>query len=299
MKKIIRIFTIILMLIFISTGQITAQEIPEENQVSEEEDKAKDDAEDEEEGISEYFSAHKPNYILLYNHYHQSTDHDFPSTEAEIKFQLSFKHNIMWLDFGDLYIAYTQKSFWQTYDEANSRPFRETNYNPELFFRTADWNGFNFDIGAEHESNGGTYVYTSGGEKIDKSRSWNRFYIIPRYKYNFGTSSFFQIEYKLWDRVNEDPKTDDSDVTGDENPDIRDYYGLSELRAKLKLGDFVLSTMARKNFNTKKGAFEANMSYPIITGLYVNLQFFEGYGESLIDYNNRKTTYGIGLMFTR
>lgn len=285
MKKSVQLLSIILILMFIFTGQLSAQEIIEDDKVTNEEKEDEDET-----SKNEYFSPHKPNYILLYNHYDQATDTDFPSTEAEVKFQLSFKHNILWLDYGDLYIAYTQKSFWQTYDVANSRPFRETNYNPELFFRTAEWNGFTLDIGAEHESNGQT---------PERTRSWNRFYIIPRYKVDFGTSSFFQIEYKLWDRVNEDPKVDENDVEGDENPDIRDYYGLSELRLKLKLGEFVLSTMGRRNFSTDMGAVEVNVSYPIISGLYVHLQYFQGYGESLYDYNNRKTTYGIGLMFTR
>lgn len=66
----------------------------------------------------------------------------------------------------------TLKSFWQVYTGDASRPFRETNYRPELFYFTptswqplggSTWLGF----GIEHESN---------GQRQELSRSWNRVY---------------------------------------------------------------------------------------------------------------------------
>ncbi|MCP3922049.1 MAG: phospholipase A [Desulfobacterales bacterium] len=283
MKQFVKFLPIITALLFFTTGQLFAVNITE----------------DSNEGMSRFFSAHKPNYILIYNSYHQADDKSFPSTEDEIKFQFSFKHNLMWLDFGNLYFGYTQKSFWQIYDDENSRPFRETNYNPEIFFRTAELSGLSLDIGVEHESNGGTVEYDSGGNAVDKSRSWNRAYLSPKYKYEISKSSFFQIELKMWDQIDENNKSSNTNELGDENSDIDSYYGSKELRLKLKLDDLIVSTMSRRNFTSKRGAFQLDVSYPIYTGLYLHLQFFEGYGESLIDYNNSKTTYGVGLMFTR
>ena len=77
---------------------------------------------------------------------------EYDGEQVEAVFQLSAKHRI----FGThLYFAYTQISFWQAYDHNNSAPFRETNYNPEIFFRTSSsplWSGrVGADIGAEHD----------------------------------------------------------------------------------------------------------------------------------------------------
>ncbi|NIP73939.1 MAG: phospholipase A, partial [Gammaproteobacteria bacterium] len=59
---------------------------------------------------------------------------DRPDTEREREeahFQISLKSRL--LECFPIYFAYTQRSHWQVYDEAASRPFRETNFNPEFF----------------------------------------------------------------------------------------------------------------------------------------------------------------------
>src|SRR3990167_5146064 len=79
----------------------------------------------------------------------------FTGSDSEVIFQLSLKARILG---GPLYFGYTQRSFWQAYNGKESAPFRETLYNPEVFFRFQPGNRLSsqwgFDLGIEHESNG-------------------------------------------------------------------------------------------------------------------------------------------------
>lgn len=59
----------------------------------------------------------------------------FDFIDSELKFQLSFKTRVVNKPFGlplDLWAAYTQSSRWQIFNGEISRPFRETNYEPEF-----------------------------------------------------------------------------------------------------------------------------------------------------------------------
>ena len=70
-------------------------------------------------------SLHKEMFVLPVTY-----SNEYHGVRTEAVFQLSAKHRIFKTRF---YFAYTQISFWQAYDENNSAPFRETNYNPDLF----------------------------------------------------------------------------------------------------------------------------------------------------------------------
>ena len=65
---------------------------------------------------------------------------NIPLGRYEARFQLSLKVKVLQGIFGrigDLWVGYTQKSHWQIYNTAFSRPFRETNYEPELILNFA------------------------------------------------------------------------------------------------------------------------------------------------------------------
>lgn len=234
------------------------------------------------ERLSKGFSLHKDNYILLGTWQNEATK----TEDSEIKFQFSFKQEV-WKGF---YFAYTQKSFWRWLDGDDSRPFRETNYNPEIFYRRlprSDTTGLRWggDIGVEHESN---------GAREPTSRSWNRLYVAPTVIYRN-----LETRLKVWYRFEEEVKTDPADTHGDENPDIEDFYGYGELSLTYTfLERWQVSLLARHNFPKDKGALQVDLSVPTpVQDLYFFGQLFTGYGESLIDYNESFTRYGFGLLF--
>lgn len=236
-------------------------------------------------------SMHKENYLL----FPTWSDRADNSDDMEVKLQLSLKQQIFDSRF---YIAYTQKSFWRILDQADSRPFRETNHNPEVFFRyvappekAGRFSAWGADIGAEHESNGAR-------EPI--SRSWNRLYVTP-----FVTWGNLRADLKIWQRLSEEVKDDPLDPAGDENPDIEDYLGNGELRlAYLFKNRYMSGSLAslrtRWSFETERGSLQLDLSRPTKSKhVYVFAHLFTGYGESLIDYNRSVTRYGIGVMFKR
>jgi phospholipase A1 len=211
-----------------------------------------------------------------------TTPMDLDSTEA--KFQLSVRLKAADNLFGDngaLWFGYTQQSNWQVYNAAQSRPFRETNYEPEaiLSFRTdADvlgwrWRLLNFG-----------FVHQSNGRSDPLSRSWNRVYA------QFGLErGDFTFLVQPWYRLPESASSDD-------NPDIRDYMGSGELRLIYANAGHALSAQARYSFSGNAGGLKLEWAFPLIDQLKGYLQITSGYGESLIDYNHKQNTIGLGLL---
>lgn len=235
---------------------------------------------------------HKPNYILLIAKNDQTNeapfelqfpDEDTSLDDTEVKFQISAKFPLVRELFGDnmLYFAYTNRSFWQLYND-NSAPFRETNHEPEVFLAIpSDWKIFGFKIsyinfGVVHQSNG------RGGTL---SRSWNRIFA----SFLFERDNWL-INLKPWYRIQEDEVDDD-------NPDIEDYMGNFELTGLYKLGNHTFSAMLRNNLESdnNRGAVQVDWVFPFTSNLSGYIQYFNGYGESLIDYNYEQESIGIGV----
>jgi len=243
---------------------------------------------------------HKANYLLPVTYQTRTNslpfeikypDEDFSIDNLEAKFQISFKFPIMYNVFGDnghLFFAYTNQSYWQVYNEEASSPFRETNHEPEVFMLfNNDWKiaGFTnsfLGVGAVHQSNGQTNQL---------SRSWNRIY---------GSAIFdrgpFALGLRVWWRIPEDAKEDINSAKGDDNPDIGSYMGNFELTGVYGLDEHRFTMLLRNNLrDNNRGAVELTWSYPIIGTLRVYTQYFNGYGESLIDYNHHNQRIGIGI----
>ena len=236
---------------------------------------------------------YKLNYLMVGYNDNPNTapfEEAFPEEDvafepAEVKFQISFMFPIVqniYRDNGDFYFAFTSRSFWQLFNEEFSAPFRETNYEPEFWFRfDTDWKILGltnrlFTFGYNHQSN---------GRNRPLSRSWNRLFasfVLERGNFAMG--------FKPWVII--------GDL--DDNPDIDDYLGNYELRFFYKWNRHTFSLMTRNQLQSgfERGAFQFDWSMPLYRRLRLYTQYFNGYGESLIDYDYFNNTLGVGLSFT-
>ncbi|MES9991899.1 MAG: phospholipase A [Candidatus Thiodiazotropha sp.] len=235
-------------------------------------------------------SPHKQNYLLLasYNDKPNYEVYNTPPSEfdrVEMKFQLSFKMPVVESLFdtrADLYAAYTNLSFWQAYNRDISSPFRETVHEPELFLAIPnDWSLFGWrnslqQYGVVHQSNG------QGGFL---SRSWNRVYA----NFIFEKDDFL-VGFKPWYRLAED---------NDDNPDIDDFLGSYELRGIYKRENQTYSLLLRNLFDSEsRQTMQLDWSFPLYGRWRGYLQYFNGYGESLIEYNVKSHRLGFGVQLT-
>lgn len=206
-------------------------------------------------------------------------------TSVETKFQLSFKTKFaenLFGDNGDLWGAYTQSSRWQVYNGEQSRPFRETNYEPEvmLVFRNnyslGGWKGRMAAIGINHQSN---------GRSNPLSRSWNRMMLtvgLDRENWAFVVRPWWRIP----------------DGSDDENPDIQNYIGRGDAMLVYSKNGHEFSLLGRHSLRggeDSHGSVQMDWGFPIDSTLRGHLQLFHGYGESLIDYNHKATYIGLGI----
>ena len=238
---------------------------------------------------------HRQNYILPMTYItnpnsagnSELTEENIDKKEAKFQVSTKFPLYLEEAGFDGVYFGFTLTSFWQLYNSEVSKPFRETNYEPEVFWQeTADYSVFGykfntFQVGFNHMSNGQSGL---------QSRSWNRLFA------SIVFSDNDDIYYlKTWYRIPEDEKDDINDPTGDDNPDIQDYYGRIELGYGRKIGAFKMMALLRNNldFDENRGSIQLDFTYPISDRYELLLQYFNGYGDSLIDYNRSQERIGV------
>jgi phospholipase A1 len=235
---------------------------------------------------------YKPTYVLPYYYtrmpdnavYEGQTPQGESLKKSEVKYQLSFKvpiwHRIFSLP-STLYFAYTQLSYWQLYDK--SAFFRETDYEPEAFLANevnlhlfGNWHVNFLNLGAVHQSNG------FGG---DLERSWNRIYFNA-----IASNDNWVISIRPWYVFH--------DSTYEmQNPHMAKYLGHEQITISCKLYSQVLSLEARNalEHHGRYAAATASWSFPITKHINGYLQVFSGYGQSLIEYNHRTNSVGVGI----
>lgn len=206
--------------------------------------------------------------------------------EIEAKFQLSLKTKLIQsflFGHGDLWLGFTQLANWQVYNDPISRPFRELNYEPELIVNFAMMVNV---LGLDLRMAGFALNHQSNGRDLPRSRSWNRLTFHAGFEKNN-----FQLYLKPWIRI------ENSDI--DDNPEISDYMGRMETNLIYNKGKHGVYLIAKHNlnFSQNRGSVEFNYLYSVKSNLRLHFQAFTGYGETLIDFNHRQTTLGLGISF--
>ncbi len=227
-----------------------------------------------------YYYTDKPYYGV----YNNNTPDNQTVSNTDVKFQFSFKVPV-WRDLGrpqnNFYFAYTQLSYWQAYDD--SAFFRETDYEPELFYSYfwdknlgKDWTWKFWDVGAVHQSNGRGGIY---------ERSWNRLY------------TRVTLAHNQWAVILEPWYIIQDSTMKNHNPDIARYlgYGQSIIAYKYYRQTFSLSLQNEVESHFQRGAEMLTWSFPLTTHLKGYVQLLSGYGQSLIEYNHFTNSVGLGV----
>ena len=211
---------------------------------------------------------------------------------VEAKLQVSLRAKAasdVLLPDADLWLAYTQRSLWQLWNSQESAPFRSSDYQPEAIYVVPvpeglralpfGWQWRMVQAGVAHQSNGQT---------VPLSRSWNRVYFGAGFERNE-----FGVQWRVHRRVDESRSDDD-------NPDLTNYIGRGEVIATWLPGLATAGLTWRTNLRAlNRGSLQLDLTYPVDSdepaGLRWYMQVFSGYGETLLDYNHRQTTLGLGL----
>ncbi len=227
-----------------------------------------------------YFSLYKDNYFTV-----GTTPFRKPtSTNSDVKFQISLSIRLTnavlpWNSF--LFLFYTQKTFWNVFQ--NSMPMHDLNFNLGIgwskpFFNKGRYAG-KLTMLVEHESN--------GRDGLD-SRSWNRVSF-------YGSTiidDWLMVHAKFWIPI----------IDGENNRDILKYCGIYQsgvvVTTPNKKFSFGLTMVKRSgwnlNFNT---ILEASWKVHEKSNLNLFAQYYNGYGESLLDYNQFHSRLRVGIVF--
>jgi len=225
-----------------------------------------------------FFGLYKDNYFIFGPPVGQKIRKD----NTNIKFQISIAQRLTktTLPGGTyLFLFSTQKCFWNVLE--NSMPMTDLNFNPgigltkPLFVRNRFVGKINFIL--EHESN---------GRDGTASRSWNRISLGG----NIMIGPQLIVHGKFWIPI--------IDVM--ENKDILDYCGIYQVGTQFYTPNerfgVAVTLVKRKgwelNYNT---IVELNYRLFKRDNQYLFVQYYNGYGEGLLDYKQYHSNIRIGL----
>lgn len=226
-----------------------------------------------------YFSLYKDNYFTV-----GTTIGSCPTrTNSDVKFQVSIAQRLTksTLPFNSyLFLFYNQKVFWNVFQ--NSMPVRDLNFNPGLglskLLIVKDRVIGKASVLIEHESNGRDSI---------NSRSWNKISFCG----SIYLSSQFMIHAKYWIPI----------VDGVNNKDILRYSGIYQSGIQVTSHDkkfgLALTLIKRKGWNLNCNTIvEFNYRLFKKDNQYLFLQYYNGYGESMLDYKQFHSRLRMGIV---
>jgi phospholipase A1 len=191
-----------------------------------------------------------------------------------------------------LWFGYSQQSYWQLFNGGLSRPFRSTDHEPEVTYIYPT--RAQLPLGWQLRYTGISAVHQSNGQSQPLSRSWNRTVLMA----GFEKGNDYTLQAKFWKRMKEDPANDD-------NPDIEDLIGRAEFSGSWNVDkNNTLGLTLRHALRSDANGSVRMDWYRTLgnggqpggkSGLRFHTRLFAGYGDSLIDYNRRRTVLSVGL----
>ncbi len=202
---------------------------------------------------------------------------------SDVKFQISFQQRLtksVLPGHTYLYLFYTQKAIWHVF--RNSLPFYDLNFNPGIgiskhIIMKNRLLG-KLTLLAEHESNGRDGI---------ASRSWNKISLAGE----AYISPYLMAHAKYWIPI----------VDGQYNRDILRYMGVYQAGFQAKSHDdkwvLDMTLVKRKGWNLNFNTI-VQLGYRINhnSNQFIMLQYYNGYGEHMLDYNQYHSRLRIGLL---
>lgn len=246
----------------------------------------------------------KKPYLLLYPHnavyilpFYHSLSEPTPSQSAyknkdtEIKFQFSFKlavFNELFSPYGYFYFAYTQTAWFQSYNQADSRPFRDVDYQPELFYSYERPISF---LGGSFKNISLGYNHISNGERALRSRTQNRILLNMRWEYDIAPQSVFGIKLGAWVYIGKH-----LDGFMADNPDLALYRGYNDIGLYYKSNRNLLELYMRPPIARRYYPyFELGYTLRVSDNIGIYVQYINGYGDNMFEYKMRSERIGVGF----
>lgn len=190
-----------------------------------------------------------------------------------------------------VWFGYTQQSYWQLFSPDISRPFRTTDHEPEVMYVYPT--DARLPFGWRWRYSGVGLVHQSNGQSNPLSRSWNRVYLMT----GMELDNRWNLNARVWKRLSEN-------INSDDNPGISDYVGRGEVQLfwNMDKDNTLGATLRHSLASTGRGSVRLEWLQTLGTGLgggksnlRLHTQLFSGYGDSMIDYNRKRTVFSLGL----